>query len=140
MERDLDKLAAAEAPRVARELVRIASRGGTEADFRREAAPVFEEAGKAVGLTITPRDEYFVARGRLDSLYNRLVLEYKKPGLLRPTNHAAPNRKAIQQVKDYIVDVGVRERREAQRLAGVVVDGMHLVFVRRVGEGWSVDE
>lgn len=140
MERDLDKLAAAEAPGVARALGRIAGRGGTEADFRREAARVFEETGAAVGLTIVPRDEYHVARGKVDSLYNRLVLEYKKPGLLRPTNDAAPNRKAIEQVKGYIVDVGVRERREAQRLAGVVVDGMHLIFVRRVGEGWSVDE
>jgi hypothetical protein len=140
VERDLETLAAAEAPAVSRELRRIAKRGGTEADFRREAARVFEETASAVGLTIAPRDEYHVARGKVDSLYNRLVLEYKKPGLLRPTNGMSPNRKAIEQVKDYIIDVGVRERREAQRLAGVITDGFHLIFVRRVGEGWSVDE
>jgi hypothetical protein len=113
VERDLETLAAAEAPAVSRELRRIAKRGGTEADFRREAARVFEETASAVGLTIAPRDEYHVARGKVDSLYNRLVLEYKKPGLLRPTNGMSPNRKAIEQVKDYIIDVGVRERREA---------------------------
>jgi hypothetical protein len=140
MEKDLEKLAAARAPQVARDLRRIAQRGGTEADFRREAARVFEETGSAVGLTIAPRDEYHVARGNVDSLYNRLVLEYKKPGLLRPANAAMPNRKAIDQVKGYILDVAVRERREAHRLAGVITDGYHLIFVRRVGEGWSVDE
>jgi hypothetical protein len=140
MERNLDKLATAQAPAVARELRRIAQQGGTEADFRREAARIFEETATAVGLTIAPRDEYHVARGNVDSLYNRLVLEYKKPGLLRSTNAAAPNRKAIDQVKGYILDVALRERREAHRLAGVITDGVHLIFVRRVGEGWSVDE
>ncbi len=33
-----------------------------------------------------------------------------------------------------------QERREAHRLAGVATDGFHFVFVRRVGEGWSVDD
>jgi SAM-dependent methyltransferase len=125
---------------VARELKRAAQKGGTEADFRREAARVLEEAASAVGLTISPRDEYHVARGNVDSLYNRLVLEYKRPGTLRSTNSASPNRRAIDQVKGYIEDVGVRDRREANRLAGVATDGSYLIFVRRVGEGWSEDE
>ncbi len=93
-----------------------------------------------MGLTISPRDEYHVARGNVDSLYNRLVLEYKRPGVLRAFNAASPNRRAIDQVKGYVEDVAVRDRREAHRLAGVVTDGFHLIFVRRVGEGWSEDE
>jgi len=128
------------APSVARELNQAAQRGGTEADFRREAARILENAGSAAGLTIIPRDEFSVARGRVDSVYNRLILEYKKPGILRDSNDNRANRDAIQQVKDYVLDVGKRERREAQRLAGVATDGFHYIFVRRVGEGWSVDD
>jgi SAM-dependent methyltransferase len=128
------------APSVARELVQAAQRGGTEADFRREVAFILEHAGAAAGLTIVPREEFSVARGRVDSVYNRLILEYKRPGILRDSNDNRANRDVINQVKDYILDVGKRERREAARLAGVATDGFHFIFVRRVGEGWTVDE
>jgi len=118
VERDLETLAAAaEAPAVSRELRRIAKRGGTEADFRREAARVFEETASTVGLTIAPRDEYHVARGKVDSLYNRLVLEYKKPGLLRPTNGMSPNRKGDRAGQ------GLHHRRRSSRAAGVPTAG-----------------
>jgi type I restriction-modification system DNA methylase subunit len=137
---DLEKTASEQASRVAKAIAEIARRGGTEADFRREAARILEEAGLAVGLTIIPRDEFSVARGRVDSVYNRLVLEYKRPGVLRDSNKTKANADAIQQVKDYILDVAKREKREAQRLAGVATDGHFFVFVRRVGEGWAIDD
>jgi len=135
---NLERIAAEQAPIIARELLNIARRGGTEADFRREAARILEDAGSAANLVLIPRDEFTVARGRVDSVYNRLVLEYKRPGVIKPANKG--NASTIQQVKDYILDVAKRERREAQRLAGVALDGFFFIFVRRVGEGWSVDE
>ncbi|MEW6230478.1 MAG: hypothetical protein AB1700_20730 [Bacillota bacterium] len=140
MAAELDKAAAELAPTVTERLLRAARVGGTEADFRREAAQVLEEAGSKIGLTVIPREEFSVARGRVDSVYNRLVLEYKRPGLLAPRSDAKINRETVQQVKDYITDVALRERREAQRLAGVATDGFFFIFVRRVGEGWSDPE
>ncbi|MBI1865342.1 MAG: hypothetical protein HYR98_06405, partial [Nitrospirae bacterium] len=137
---EVETIAAEQARGVAEELLRIAKRGGTEADFRREAARLLEETGARAGLTIVPRDEFSVARGRVDSVYNRLVLEYKRPGAIRESNEGRSNRDVIQQVKGYILDVGKRERREAHRLAGVATDGFFFIFGRRVGEGWSVDE
>lgn len=137
---EVETIAAEQARGVAEELLRIANRGGTEADFRREAARLLEEGGARAGLTIIPRDEFSVARGRVDSVYNRLVLEYKRPGVIRESNEGRSNQEVIQQVKDYILDVAKRERREAQRLAGVATDGFFFIFVRRVGEGWSVDD
>jgi hypothetical protein len=140
MDIDPEQIAAQHAASVARELLQAAKHGGTEADFRREAARILEEAGNAAGLKIVPRDEFSVARGRVDSVYNRLILEYKRPGILREDNDTRTNREAIQQVKDYILDVAKRERREAQRLAGVCTDGFYFIFIRRVGEGWSDPE
>lgn len=137
---NIEAIAAEQAPRVAEELLRIARRRGTEADFRREAARLLEEAGARAGLTIVPRDEFSVARGRVDSVYNRLVLEYKRPGVIRPSNEGRSNQEVVQQVKGYILDVAKRERWEAQRLAGVATDGLYFIFVRRVGEGWSVED
>ncbi len=140
MNPDLDRIASQQASLVARQLLQTARRGGTEADFRREAARILEEAGAAAGLTIIPRDEFSVARGQVDSVYNRLILEYKKPGIIRDSNRTSANRAVIQQLKDYIVGVAARERREAHRLAGVATDGFFFLFVRRVGEGWVEDD
>ncbi|MDD5483199.1 MAG: N-6 DNA methylase [Kiritimatiellae bacterium] len=137
---NMERTAAEQATSVAKALVETARHGGTEADFRREAARILEDAGLSAGLTIVPRDEFSVARGRVDSVYNRLVLEYKRPGILKNSNRTAVNVQVIQQVKDYILDVAKREKREAHRLAGVATDGHFFLFVRRVGEGWSVDE
>lgn len=116
---EIERIAAEQAHGVAEELLRIAKRGGTEADFRREAARLLDEAGALTGLTIIPRDEFSVARGRVDSVYNRLILEYKRPGVIRETNWGRSNQDVIKQVKDYILDVAKREHREAQRLGDV---------------------
>ena len=80
MNSDVDAIASQQARRVANGLRTTAERGGTEADFRREAARILENAGEVAGLTIIPRDEFSVARGRVDSVYNRLILEYKRLG------------------------------------------------------------
>jgi len=137
---EIDHMISIQATIVANALRQAARRGGTEADFRREVARILEDAGSKAGLTVIPRDEFSVARGRVDSVYNRLILEYKKPGILKKNNSSTGNKAVIQQVKDYILDVAKKERREAHRLAGIAIDGFYLIFVRRVGEGWIVDD
>lgn len=140
MTMNIDSVAAKYASAVAQALLHAASRSETEADFRREAARILEEVAAAASIPLFRRDEFTVASGRVDSLYNRLIVEYKRPGVLSPTNHGRGNRAAIEQVQAYILDVAQRERRQAHRLAGVVIDGFHFLFVRRSGEGWVVDE
>src|SRR5437773_9074204 len=100
---DVERTAAEQAQGVAHELLRIARLGGTEADFRREASRVLEEAGALAGLTIVPRDEFSVARGRVDSVYNRLIIEYKRPGVIHESIQRRANQEVIRQVKDYIL-------------------------------------
>lgn len=140
MSEEIERIAKEVARQLAGRINRIARPEHTEADFRREMAQLLEEASSRAGLTIIPRDEFSVARGRVDSVYNRLILEYKRPGVLRSSNANRSNQEVIQQVKDYIRDVGKREKREVHRLAGVATDGHFFIFVRRVGEGWSVDD
>ena len=95
-EPNLDKIASEQASHVAKALLSAAKEGGTEADFRRKAARILEDVGSIAGLTIVPRDEFSVARGRVDSVYNRLILEYKRPGILRPTNVGTANKGVIE--------------------------------------------
>jgi SAM-dependent methyltransferase len=137
---EVETIAAEQARGVAEELLRIARRGGTEADFRREAARILEDAAKKAGMDISPRDEYSVASGRIDSLYNKLVIEYKAPGKLKESNEGRTNQEIIAQTQGYILDVAKKQKKEAHRLAGVVTDGCYFIFIRRFGESWAVDE
>ena len=137
---DLEKVAKELAPEISRQLLAAADPKKTEADFRREAALILDDAASLAGVVMTVRDEFQVARGRVDSVYNRLVIEYERPGTLRERNSSPGNKHAIDQVKDYILGVAKRERREVARLAGVAIDGRRFIFVRRVGEGWSEED
>lgn len=136
---DLEKLADDLGPIVATQLREAARLGMNEAEFRREAERIFEKATEKAHLTVLPQMEYSVARGQVDAVYNRLVIEFKRPGLIRPESRRA-NTAVVEQVKGYIVDLAARERRESQRYAGVALDGLHYLFVRRVGEGWLVED
>ena len=82
VEGNVEKITAELAPIIAKQISEAAKMSDNEADFRREAAQILGEAAISAGLTIVPRDEYSVARGRVDSVYNRLVLEYKRPKIL----------------------------------------------------------
>ena len=137
---DLEKTAKELAPEISRRLLAAADPKKTEADFRREAAIILDDAASRAGVVMTVRDEYQVARGRIDSVYNRLVIEYERPGVLRERNSSPGNKHAIEQVKDYILGLAKRERREVVRLAGVAIDGRRLIFVRRVGDGWAEED
>ncbi len=107
-----------------------------EADFRRVIDPLLDEFCAEVGLTPLAHAEYTLATGRADAVFNRLVIEYERPGVLKKSLDAA-TRHAIQQVKDYITGLAKRERRTMERLAGVVFDGYFFIFVRYVGGRWT---
>ncbi|HYG24084.1 MAG TPA: hypothetical protein VEH04_14990 [Verrucomicrobiae bacterium] len=77
--------------------------------------------------------------GRADTVYNRLVIEYERPGFLKPSNKHGNNRHAIQQAKDYIGGLHRRERHKMERYAGVVCDGGYFIFLQQREGVWHVE-
>lgn len=92
---------------------------------------------KRINLPFQPRNERALANGRADTIYNRLIVEYKKPGTIKPDN--AKNRQLIAQVKGYIEDLAKEERWKERRLLGVAFDGRYWLYVRKVGR-WIEEE
>ena len=110
-----------------------------EADFRQAVDPLLHDFCHAVQADALPHAEYTLATGRADAVFNRLVIEYEAPGVLKPslTNQATSH--AVAQVKAYIQGVSDKEHHQLRRLAGVAFDGYYLVFVRFLDEAWSVE-
>lgn len=110
-----------------------------EARMRELVEPLWEEHIRShrINLHFQPRNERAFANGRADTVYNRLIIEYKHPGVIKPDN--AKNRQLIAQVKGYIEDLSHEERWKEERLLGVAFDGRYFLFIRKVGR-WVEEE
>jgi hypothetical protein len=73
----------------------------TEADFRQKIDLLLGQFCSDIGVNPLPHVEYTLAKGRADAVFNRLIIEYERPGRLK-ANVDAGTRHAIQQVKDYL--------------------------------------
>jgi len=70
-----------------------------EADFRRHIDQLLEEFCAEAELDTQARAEYTLATGRADAVFNRLVIEYERPGTLSDSlSHPATDH-AVKQVK-----------------------------------------
>jgi hypothetical protein len=110
-----------------------------EQEFRAPIDILLQEFCEKAGLTPLERMEYTLATGRADAVFNRFVIEYERPGTLRPSLAASPTKHAVEQVKEYIRALAQRHRQDASRIAGVVLDGHYLVFVRFREGDFSVE-
>ncbi|MCZ2356644.1 MAG: SAM-dependent DNA methyltransferase [Bacteroidia bacterium] len=110
-----------------------------EGKLRDLVAPLWEEymRAKKIDLRFDPRDEVILANGRADTVFNRLILEYKKPNVIKPDN--GKNRALISQVQGYIEDLSKEERWKEERLLGVAFDGNYFLYVRKV-KRWIEEE
>jgi hypothetical protein len=73
---------------------------GKEENFRTEFAIIINDIFRDLDIDseINPEQEYSVARGRIDSLYGNIIIEYKAPGRIVKKNPSA-NKQFIDQVK-----------------------------------------
>jgi hypothetical protein len=129
----------AAAKKLAEKTLVAASGAANEAEFRIPFQAAIAEAAQAIGAPIQPRDEVSLIEGRADTVYNRLVIEYERPGFLKKYNKHGNNQHAIQQAKDYITGLHRRERHKMERYAGVVCDGGFYIFCRYREEQWHVE-
>ncbi len=83
--------------------------------------------------------EYSVLKGRIDSLYGEVIVEYKEPHYLDSSNSSSKNMKAIEQVQRHIVGIEKRQKININRYLGVIFDGYKIVFVRRRNNLWDVE-
>ncbi len=111
-----------------------------EAEFQRQINNEIERIFQQLGVQLLTREQYTLATGRADAVYNRFVIEYEPPGSLRPNLNHGHTKHAVQQVKDYIVGLAKAERHDRDRLLGVAFDGHYFIFVRYHEGHWIVEE
>ena len=124
---------------IAEQIQKAASSARNETEFRISVSKIIDQFAAQSNLKLEAREEYTLIYGRADSVYSRLVIEYKKPKTLKKTPEALVNKKAIEKIKDYIRGLQKKEKQKMGRLAGIILDGSLIIFVRYVEKGWQVD-
>src|SRR4030042_2599865 len=81
-----------------------------EKKLRELVSPIWVQFIKErrVNLSLNIRNEVIFANGRADTVFNRLILEYKKPYTIKANN--SKNWQLISQVQHYILDLAKKER------------------------------
>ena len=70
-------------PDFAKFVQRVAFQSHNEAEFERQVNNEIERLAKQLGVELLFREQYTLATGRADAVYNRFVIEYEPPGSLR---------------------------------------------------------
>ena len=77
------------APSFYQRMVESARRAHNEAEFEREMNNEIDKVARQLEVQLSFRQEYTVASGRADAVYNRFVIEYEPPQSLRQCRLAA---------------------------------------------------
>lgn len=137
---DAESLIRKECEGFAARLSEAAGGNPTEATFRDRLMPIIADFCGKAGVRFAPKGGYsLISGGRPDTVFNRLVIEYKAPGKLGDLNTHPNNQDAIAQLQGYFNDIVKAEKQLTDRLAGVVLDGNRLIFIRKFDTGWYVD-
>ena len=112
---------------------------GDEATFRNRVSLILHDFCNLANVPFETREEYHLDSGVADAVSDRLVLEYKAPNFLQKSRDATPNRRAVDKIRGYIEDVARREKRDIQRMVGVILDGHYFIFMRKLEKNWQDD-
>ena len=124
-------------------LAAAAKKAVTEADIRSAADRELLKVEQVAGITLEARHEFTVASGRVDSVYDRVIVEYKNPASVSerigPTLQDSGTAKLLAQVKSRFADLKNEHGQPIDSLFGVGLDGNRILFVR-YREGTWIEE
>jgi SAM-dependent methyltransferase len=133
------QLVATYAQRMRQLLDALLPQSPNESEFRLRIDQLLDDFCAKSGISAPTRTEYTLARGRADAVFNRLIIEYKRPGMLGNSLEHSGTQSALRQLKRYLSDLAKKERHELDRLAGVILDGHYLLFVRYRDGNFAVE-
>jgi hypothetical protein len=132
---DYEALIAEHSRKVADQITKEVALTGTEEDLRITAAHAlrdFLQIAKPLDSNIDPkgRHEYHLAKGRPDSVYQGVFIEYKSPGLFQGRKESPGAKGVLKQLRQRFKDFETEERKRPERLLGVGCDGQHWLYIR----------
>src|SRR6266849_370679 len=142
--RSLDELIGKKAAEFAEQVRHAAAMADKEEEIRIEVERQLAFLEKETGVRLEGKHEFTVAKGRIDSFYTRVLIEYKNPSSpgdrLGPRLDSPGSKKVVDQIKTRFRGLKDDLGHQLNSLFGVGCDGKHFIFVRFRDEKWHVEE
>ncbi|HJP92338.1 MAG TPA: N-6 DNA methylase [Pyrinomonadaceae bacterium] len=140
----LDELFAQRAAEFADQIRAAALMADKEEEIRIEVEKQLAFIQKDSGVKLEGRHEFTVAQGRADSVYQRVIIEYKNPkspgARIGPKGDSAGTKKVVEQLKNRFYDMQNELGHPLDSMFGVGLDGNYFVFVRYRDNKWQPQE
>jgi hypothetical protein len=139
----LDDLISKKAAEFADQIKAAAAMADNEEEIRIESEKQLAFIQKDAGIKLEGKHEFTVASGRVDSVYSRVIIEYKNPRTPDKIGLRADSpgsKKVVEQIKKRFYDMRHEHGQPLNSLLGVGMDGNHFIFVRFRDEKWQVQE
>lgn len=102
---------------------RAARRDVLEKDFRQVVEAHLLQLAQQRGIDLVPHSEVTLgSSGRADTIYNRFIIEWEKPGSLKASNTHTKNRETIAQCQRYGDSLFWVTREKPGRIVGCCTD------------------
>jgi hypothetical protein len=142
--RSLDELIAKKAVEFASQIKVAAGMATKEEEIRIEAERQLAFIEKEADVKLHGRHEFTVASGRVDSVYDRVIIEYKNPSdpgaRIGPKAESPGSKKVVAQIKKRFYDMRTEHGQPLNTLFGVGLDGNYFIFVRFRDDKWQVQD
>jgi hypothetical protein len=140
----LDTLISRKAGEFAEQVRKIAKFADKEDKIRIAIEKQLAFIQKEAGIQLEGKHEFTVAMGRVDSVYSRVLIEYKNPSSpaarIGPKLDSPGTKKVVDQIKERFRGLKDDQNQPPESLFGVGTDGLYFVFVRFRDKKWDVRE
>jgi hypothetical protein len=140
----IDALISARAKLYAEHLTAAALRATKEEEIRIASERELAFIEQAAGIKLEGKHEFTVASGFVDSVYDRVLIEYKNPSSasakLGPKLDSPGTKRVVEQIQSRFYDMRAEHGQALNSLFGVGLDGRYFVFVRFREDKWHVQE
>jgi hypothetical protein len=130
----IDDLISTRAKVYAEQITAAAARATKEEEIRIASERELGFIEQAAGIRLEGKHEFTVASGFVDSVYDRVLIEYKNPSSasakLGPKLDSPGTKKVVEQIKSRFYDMRAQHGQPLNSLFGVGLDGRYFVFVR----------
>jgi len=140
----LDDIIRQRAKIYAEQLTLAASKAKKEEEIRIASERELAFLQKAANIKLEGKHEFTVASGFVDSVYDRVIIEYKNPNSpsarIGPTVDSPGTKKVVDQIKSRFEDLNKQHGQPLNSLFGVGMDGRSFIFVRFRNGEWSIQD
>lgn len=114
---------------------------GKEENFKTDFTIIINDIFRELKIDseINLEQEFSVARGRIDSLYGNIILEYKAPGKISDKNPKV-NKNFIEQIQRQILGLADKNKIEKDKILGIIFDGYNIIYVRFRNGIWNISK